>query len=146
RWLEHLLWVLGTWSILALALAVIAVGSGLANPLLRRALIDRLESLTGGHVEIRTVAVGWFSLDATVNGLVIHGTEPKDTEPLASVEQAKIGLRIDSFWGRRVSVKELVIESPRIHVRVEKNGTNNLPTLRRSTKSNQPLEETLLKL
>jgi translocation and assembly module TamB len=146
RWLEHVLWVLGTWIALVLALVIIAVGSGLANPLLRRLLIQRMESLTGAKVEIRTVAVGWFSLDATVNGLVIHGTEPKDTEPLASVEQAKIGLRVDSFWGRRVSLKELIVESPRIHVRVEKNGTNNLPTLNRPTKSNEPLQETLLKL
>ena len=53
------------------------------------------------------MSVGWFSLDAAVKGLVIHGTEPKDTEPLLSVEQAKVGLRIDSFWGRRVSLKRI---------------------------------------
>ena len=41
RWLEHLLWVLGTWTLLAIALAAIAVYSGLANPLLRRALVSR---------------------------------------------------------------------------------------------------------
>ncbi len=146
KWLEHVLWVLGTWTALGVALVVIAVGSGLANPLLRRLLIERLESLTGAKVEIRTVSVGWFSLDAAVKGLVIHGTEPKDTEPLLSVEQAKVGLRIDSFWGRRVSLRELIVQSPRVHLRVEKNGTNNLPTLRTKTKSTGPLQETLLKL
>ena len=81
-WVEHLIWVLGTWTVLLMALAVIAVGSGLANPLLRRILVDRLEGLTGARVEIRTVSVGWFSLNATINGLVIHGKEPADTEPL----------------------------------------------------------------
>ena len=145
KWLEHVLWVLGTWSLLALALVVIAVGSGLANPLLRRALISRMQALTGARVEIRTVTVGWFSLDATVNGLVVHGTEPRDTEPLASVEQAKIGLRVDSFWGRNISLRELILERPKVHLRVEKNGTNNLPTITH-TKSNRPLQETLLNL
>ena len=77
KWLEHVLWVLGTWTALGLALVIIAVGSGLANPLLRRILIERLETLTGAKVEIRTVSVGWFSLDAAVKGLVIHGTEPQ---------------------------------------------------------------------
>ncbi|HTP68378.1 MAG TPA: translocation/assembly module TamB domain-containing protein [Dongiaceae bacterium] len=144
-WLEHLLWVLGTWTVLLVALGVIAVGSGLANPLLRRILVGRLESLTGGQVEIRTVTVGWFSLNATVNGLVIHGTEPGDTEPLASVEQAKIGLRIDSFWGRRVGLNELILQSPHLHLRVEKNGSNNLPGIQ-SSQSSGPLQETLLKL
>ena len=33
RWLEHVLWVLGTWTVLGLALVIIAVGSGMANPL-----------------------------------------------------------------------------------------------------------------
>ena len=125
-WVEHLLWVLGTWSVLLIALAVIAVGSGLANPLLRKILVHRIASITGARVEIRTVAVGWFSLNATVNGLVIHGTEPAGTEPLFSVEQARVGLRVDSFWGRRVALNELILDQPRVHIRVEKNGNNNL--------------------
>jgi uncharacterized protein involved in outer membrane biogenesis len=146
KWLEHVLWVLGTWTVLAIALAVIAVGSGLANPLLRRLLIEKLETLTGAQVEIRTVSVGWFSLNANVNGLTIHGTEPKDTEALLTLEQAKVGLRIDSFWGRRVSLKELVLLKPRVHIRVEKNGDNNLPTLKRKIQAKEPLQETLLNL
>src|SRR3974390_2704314 len=144
-WLEHLLWVLGTWTVLLVALGVIAVGSGLANPLLRRILVARLESLTGAQVEIRTVTVGWFSWNPPGNVWVIHGKEPPDPEPLASVEQAKIGLRIDSFWGRRVGLSELVLQSPHVHMRGEKNGANNLPTIK-SSQSSGPLQETLLKL
>ncbi|MGB7434944.1 MAG: translocation/assembly module TamB domain-containing protein [Candidatus Acidiferrum sp.] len=144
-WLEHLLWMLGTWTLLLIALAIIAVGSGLANPLLRRVLIHRVEALTGARVEIRTVSVGWFSLNATINGLVVHGKEPADTEPLFSVEQARIGLRIDSFWGRRVGLNDLILQQPRLHLRVEKDGSNNLPTLPAS-KSKQPALQRLLDL
>jgi translocation and assembly module TamB len=144
-WVEHLLWVLGTWTLLFLALAVIAVGSGLANPLLRKIMISRVQSLTGAKVEIRTVTVGWFSLNATINGLVIHGKEPADTEPLFSVEQAKVGLRIDSFWGRRVGLNDLILEQPRAHIRAEKDGSNNLPSLPAS-KSEEPTMQRLLDL
>jgi len=144
-WLEHLLWVLGTWTLLLLALAVIAVGSGLANPLLRRILIHRMESLIGVQVEIRTVSVGWFSLNATIHGLVIHGKEPGDTEPLFSVEQARVGLRIDSFWGRRVGLNDLTLQEPRLHVRIEKNGTSNLPT-KSSGGASGPLQQKLIDL
>src|SRR5579863_7993272 len=119
-WLEHLLWVLGTWTLLGLALVVIALGSGLLNPVLRHFLVNRLQNLTASRVEVRTVSVGWFSLTVNVNGLVIHGKEPSGTEPLFSAEQAKIGLRIDSFWGRRVSLDDLVLVQPKIHLRVEK--------------------------
>lgn len=143
-WVEHLLWVLGTWVVLAVALAIIALGSGLANPLLRHILISRLENLTGTHVEIRTVQVGWFSLTANVNGLVMHGKEPEGSEPLFSVEQARIGLRIDSFWGRRVGLNDLVLQSPHVHVRIEKNGTSNLPNLPHSASTQTPLQQRLL--
>jgi translocation and assembly module TamB len=144
-WVEHLLWVLGTWALLLAALGVIAVGSGLANPLLRRILISRMEVLTGGQVEIRTVSVAWFSLNATINGLVIHGKEPADTEPLFSAEQTRLGLRIDSFWGRRIGLNDVLLVAPHLHVRVEKNGSSNLPTLR-STASKTPLQQKLLDL
>jgi len=131
-WLEHLIWVLSTWAALLIVLGVLAVGSGLANPLIRRILVHRIEVLTGTRVEIRTVSMGWFSLNATINGLVIHGKEPADTEPLLSVEQARVGLRIDSFWGRRVGLNDLVLDQPRLHIRVEKNGANSLPTPKRA--------------
>ena len=142
-WVEHLLWVLGTWALLLIALGVIAVGSGLTNPLLRRILIHRMEALTGARVEIRTVTVGWFSLNATVNGLVVHGKEPADTEPLFTAEQARVGLRIDSFWGRRVGLNDLILQQPRLHVRVEKNGKNNLPTLPRSDSKESSIQRLL---
>lgn len=145
-WLEHLLWVLGLWAALAVALGGIALWSGLANPLLRRALVGRMEKLTGAQVEIRTVSVAWFSLNATINGLVVHGKEPPGTEPLFSVEQAKMGLRIDSFWGRKVSVNELTLESPRVHILVAKDGSNNLPTIPRKSASQTPLQQQLLEL
>jgi translocation and assembly module TamB len=144
-WLEHLFWVLGTWTLLGVALAIIALGSGLANPLLRRFLVNRLQNLTGSRVEMRTASVGWFSLNVTVNGLVIHGKEPPSTEPLLSAEQARIGLRVDSFWGRRVSLNDLLLVQPRVHLRVEKNGSNNLPAFKKSS-SKEPLQQTLLDL
>ncbi|HXH67360.1 MAG TPA: hypothetical protein VNI81_09170, partial [Candidatus Limnocylindrales bacterium] len=144
-WLEHLFWVLGAWTLLGVAIAVIAFGSGLLNPVLRHLLVNRLEKLTASRVEVRTVSVGWFTLTATANGLVIHGKEPAGTEPLFSTEQAKIGLRIDSFWGRRVSLNDLVLVQPRVHLRVEKDGSNNLPELKKSA-SKQPLQQTLLDL
>ena len=144
-WLEYLLWSLGTWTLLLIALAVIAVGSGLANPLLRKILVHRMERLTGARVEIRTVSVGWFSLNATINGLVVHGKEPASTEPLFRVEQARVGLRIDSFWGRRVGLNDLILQQPHLHVRVEKDGTNNLPTITRGA-SNMPVLQRLIDL
>src|SRR5258705_11686825 len=99
-WLEHFFWVLGTWTLFGVAIAVIGLGIRLFNPVLRHFLVNRLQRLTGSRVEVRTVSVGWFSLPVTINGLLIHGKEPPSTEPLLSAEQAKLGFGVDSFWRR----------------------------------------------
>jgi translocation and assembly module TamB len=128
RWLRHIAWVLAAKiSLIALGL-VIFFGSGLGNPLLRRLLLRRMEALTGGRAEIRTVSIGWLSLRTTVRGVVIHGREPQGTDPLFQAEEIQLGLHIDSFWGRRVSLDELLLQSPRVHIRVNSDGTSNLPS------------------
>lgn len=127
RWLRHVAWVLCAKIILIIAGLTIFFGSGAGNPLLTRLLISRLERMTGGKVELRSLSIRWLAMRATIKGLVIHGTEPLGTEPLFTAEELQAGLRIDSFWWRRISLNELLIEQPHVHIRVEKNGTTNVP-------------------
>ena len=83
---------------------------------------------------------------ATLKGLVIHGKEPAGAEPFFSAEEVQAGLRIDSVWARRVSVNELRIQKPHVHVRVDKNGMTNVPAPPRPALSNKPTRETLFEL
>src|SRR4029077_15823512 len=118
RWLRHVVWILGVKIILIVAGVMIFFGSGAGNPLLSRLLCSRLERMTGGKVEFRTLSVQWFAMRATIKGLVIHGKEPLGTEPLFTAEEVQAGLRIDSFWWRRISLNELVVQQPHVHIRV----------------------------
>ena len=145
RWLKHLVWVCSVTLVLAIAAVVVFFGSGAGNPLLRRVLIRRLQSATGARVELRSISIRWLALRATLKGLTIHGSEPPGTEPLFSAERVDAGLRIDSFWGRKVSLDDLVIEKPQVHIRVEKNGTTNIPSPPRG-KPAKPIRETLFDL
>src|ERR1700761_1163291 len=131
RWLRHVAWVVAVNAAVVLAAAIFFFGTGLGNPLIRRVLVRRLETMTGGRVELRTLSIKWLSLRATVKGLVIHGREPSGTEPLFTAEEAQAGLRIDSFWGHKVSLDGLLVRQPRIHIRIEKNGITNIPSPRR---------------
>ena len=131
RWLRHVAWVLLINLLVVLAVAIFFFGSGLGNPLIRRIVVRRLEEATGGRVEMRTVSVGWLSLRATIKGLVVHGLEPPGTEPLFSSEEVQAGVRIDSLWGRKISLEALLVRQPRVHIRVGKNGVTNVPTPRR---------------
>ncbi|MBV9885751.1 MAG: hypothetical protein JO119_04310, partial [Acidobacteria bacterium] len=128
-WVIHTPWVLAVLCILAI---IGFFGSGAGNPLIRRLIIQRVESITGRNVEVRTVSIRWLALGVTLKGLVIHGSEPATTEPLFSAEEARLGLRVDSFWGRKVSLNDLLLVQPRVHLRVEKNGASNVPLLNMS--------------
>jgi translocation and assembly module TamB len=146
RWLKHVAWVLGVWVVLATCAAIVFFGSGAGNPLLRRVLIRRLEFLTGGRVEVRTVSIRWFSLGASLKGVAIHGREPAGTEPLFKAEEVRLGLRVDSFWGRKVSLDDLFVQQPEVHIRVERNGSTNIPPPRTASAENRLLPGPLLDL
>src|SRR6266404_8881232 len=146
RWLRHVAWILGAKIFLIVAGLMIFFGSGAGNPLLSRLLVSRLEQMTGGKVELRALSIRWFAMRATIKGLVIHGREPVGTEPLFTAEEVQAGLRIDSFWGRKISLNELVVQQPHVHIRVERNGTTNLPVPARSASANKPVRDTLFAL
>jgi translocation and assembly module TamB len=145
RWLRHVAWVWGVTIFIAVAAVVFFFGTGLGNPLIRRVLVRRLEHLTGARVELRTISIRWLSLGATIKGLEIHGTEPAGTEPLFYGEEVQAGIRIDSLWGRKISLDRLYIRQPRIHIRFEKNGASNIPSPPRKPGS-KPFGQTLLDL
>ena len=144
RWLRHVAWVLGVKVTLILIAAIVFFGSGAGNPLIRRLIVRRIHSMTGGRAEIRSLSIQWLAMRASIKGLVIHGNEPEGTEPLFSAEEIRGGFRIDSFWGRKISLTELVLRDPRIHIRAEKSGATNVPAVPRS--SGKPLRETLFDL
>ena len=144
RWLRHIAWVLMAQIVIAIAAVLFFFGSGAGNPLIRRIAIRRINSMTGGQSEIQSISIQWFSLTASVSGLVIQGKEPAGTEPLFSADEVQAGLHVDSLWGRKVSLSGLLIRGPRLHIRVEKNGTTNIPAVHRT--STKPLRETLFDL
>ena len=141
-WIIHTPWVLAVLAILA---TIFFFGSGAGNPFIRRLIVNRLESATGGRAELQAISIQWLSLRFTLKDLVVHGKEPAGTEPLFSADEVQARLRVDSFWGRKVSLTELVLKQPHVHIRVERNGTSNVPAPPRSA-AKKPLRETLFDL
>jgi translocation and assembly module TamB len=142
-WIIHTPWVLAVIGVLSV---ITFFGSGAGNPLLSGVITHRLETMTGGKVELRALSVQWFAMRATLKGLVIHGKEPKGDEPLFSAEEVQAVVRIDSFWARRISLNELFIQKPHVHVRVGKDGTTNVPAPAHPASPNQPVRDKLFQL
>lgn len=142
-WVIHTPWVLAVLSVLGV---VIFFTSGAGNPLLQRLAINRLERATGGKVEFRTMSIQWLARRVTIRGLVIHGNEPAGTEPFFTAEEVQAALHVDSFWSREVSLKELLIQQPHVHILVSKNGANNLPMPARAVSKPHRWSDTLFSL
>jgi translocation and assembly module TamB len=139
-WVIHTPWVLAAIAILSV---IVFFGSGAGNPLIRRVVVRRLQAITRGRIEVRTLTIQWLTLGITLKGLVIHGSEPAGTEALFAVEELRAGLRIDSFWGRKVSLNELFLRQPHLHVRVAKDGSSNVPALNLASTPNRSLEASI---
>ena len=146
RWLRHVLWILPVKIALIAGGLTIFVWSGAADRLLREAIVHRLEAMTGGRVELQHFSMRWWSLHARLGGLVIHGREPAGTPPLLAVDEMDLTLRVDSVWGRRISLAEAELHGPRVHLRVRPDGFSNLPAPQRHAASSAPLTERLFDL
>jgi translocation and assembly module TamB len=142
-WVIHTPWVM---ALLAIFAVLVFFGSGAGNPILSRLIVRRLEAETGARVELNSLSIRWLSLQATLRGVVLHGHEPAGTPALFSAEEIKAGLRVDSFWGRKISLDELFVEKPEIHIRVEKNGATNVPAPPRANPPNRGSREALFDL
>ena len=142
-WVIHTPWVLAVLAILGV---MTFFGSGAGNPLIQRLLIARLEHATGGKVEFRSMSIRWLAMRLTLKHLVIHGNEPAGTEPLFSADEVQAALRIDSFWGRRISFDELLVQQPNVHIIVGKNGATNVPSPPRPASANRPWNDALFQL
>src|SRR5580700_3151969 len=98
---------LGLCVLLAVSLAI-AVGymiaSGLADRWARKTIVDGLEKTTGARVELGNFHFSWRSLTARFDGLTLHGREPAGSPPLFHADLLQFDIRIESFWGRKVSL------------------------------------------
>src|ERR1700723_421954 len=88
RWLRHVAWVSAVTIFLALTALVIFFGSGAGNSLIHRLLVRRLQALTGGRVELRSISIHWLSLRATSRRPEIHRGHPAGPSPPFAAELA----------------------------------------------------------
>ena len=117
-------------------------------------LANVLEDATGGTVEVDHVTLDVWHLAAEVDGLIIHGLEAPTEAPYLRASKVLVRVKILNILGHatgttpasHVSLSLLRVESPQIHIVVDKDGKNNIPTPKKKNQSNQPIADTLLDL
>ncbi|PYU21939.1 MAG: hypothetical protein DMG30_16310 [Acidobacteria bacterium] len=131
-------WVLGVVLVLvAVPLSLMLIlSNGAADNYVRRTIVEQIQNLTSGKAELAAFHFNPWRLRVTLNDFTVYGREPDGTPPFFHADRLEVGLRIDSVWGRRISLGDVEVSHPVLHVRLERDGSINVPIARRSTQEN----------
>ena len=133
---RRILWILGGVALLAIlgiAALIVWVNSSACENLIRRELVAKIETATGGHTEIATFHWRPFHLEAEAGGVVIHGRETAAEAPYAKIARIHVGISVLGFFSPHILLRDLEINEPAIHFIVYPDGSTNQPQPRRST-------------
>jgi translocation and assembly module TamB len=90
-------------------------------------IIEQVDQATGGRAQIQSLDFKLSTLTARLHHIVIRGKEPSQDPPLLQADKLTATLKIDSVFHRKITLRELVIEHPVIHLQVDPSGNSNLP-------------------
>jgi translocation and assembly module TamB len=135
--------------LLILLAAAAAIGiflhTNLAQQWMRDEVVRQIEQRTGTRVEIGKFHANIWGLRAEIQDLTAHGLEPASQPPLFHADRIDVGLRILSLFRKQIALEELIVEHPQVFVRIEKNGTSNVPSPKRPA-GNRDWRQTLFSL
>jgi translocation and assembly module TamB len=131
--------------IVAVLLAVVIFWWGFGESWVRDYLVGEIQTATGTRVELTGFHVRLWKLRAEMDGLTLHGLEDQKSPPLFHADRLDVGIRIVSFFGRKIALDEMIVEKPQVAVRVDKDGHSNVPTPK-SRPSDRPWRDTLFEL
>jgi translocation and assembly module TamB len=118
--------MVGLALVTGLALAYL-IASGIADLWARRTIVQQMERATGARVELGSFHFAWRSLTARFDGLTLHGSEPQGAPPLFHADRLQFQIHVDSVWGRKISLGNVIMSHFSVDVRVGKDGKTNLP-------------------
>lgn len=117
---------LGLVLLLSLAL-VIFIGSGAADGYARRAIVRRLEQMTG-TVELQHFHMDWRRMTAQLDYLTIHGLEPANASPMFHVEHLSVAFRVVSLLRTKIVLDEVALRKVQIRIQRDADGGSNWPS------------------
>ena len=147
--LRHLPLAAATAAILLLSAAAglyFWASSSAFEELVRGRIVQRLETATGGRVEIASFHWSLRNLEADANGLILHGLETPSETPFARVERLRVRVSVLGFLSPRILLRDLDIYRPGFHLIVYADGSTNQPQPRKPRKPGKPALDTLFDL
>jgi translocation and assembly module TamB len=94
----------------------------------RARVVAELQRATGGRVEIESFTWQLSTLHFEIRNLTIHGREAANEIPYAHADRISVGVRIISFFSRKVSLEKADIDGAVVHLMVYDDGSTNQPS------------------
>jgi len=124
------------WAALIVAIVIVVAGVGgylylrsssFQSYALRK-IAEAAETATGGKTTVGRLEFSLSKLTATLYDITMRGTEGADQPPLLHADRLTVRVKIISALHHQVSLRELLIGHPVIHMQVNQKGASNLPT------------------
>lgn len=93
-----------------------------------RKIVEQADSATGGKTVIGGLDLDLKTLTARLYNITVRGTEQSDQAPLLHADKLTARIKVGSLFHPKVSLRELLIDHPVVHVEVSRAGKNNSPT------------------
>jgi len=114
--------------------------------MVRRWLVAKVETMTGGRVEIASFQWHLLHLEADAGGVTIHGLEAPGEAPYASIGNLRVRLSVLGFLSPKIRLRDLDVSRPSLHLIVYPDGSTNQPRPRKPAKPGKPLLDTFFDL
>ncbi|HET9304765.1 MAG TPA: translocation/assembly module TamB domain-containing protein [Candidatus Sulfotelmatobacter sp.] len=114
--------------ILAIAAGYFYIRSSSFQQFAVHKIVEEADQATGGKTEIGGLDFKLSALTAHLYNITVRGTEGPGQPPLLHADKLTVTLKILSALHHKVELHELLIERPVVHVQVNREGKNNLPT------------------
>jgi translocation and assembly module TamB len=115
-----------------LVIAAIAGYIYLESTNFQRFAIGKIEqeatAATGAKIRIGSVDFNLSTLTAHLYDITLRGGEGTNQPPLLHADKLTVRVKVVSALHRQVSLSELLIERPIVHMQVDRSGKNNLPS------------------
>jgi translocation and assembly module TamB len=125
-------------SVTTIGLYFAASSAGFEN-FIRRQMVLKLETATGGRVEIASFHWHLLTQEAEAGGLVIHGLEAPGEAPYAQAESVRVRFSVLGFLSPRILLRDLTIVKPQLHLIVYADGSTNQPQPRKPRPPGEPV-------
>lgn len=120
--------------------------SSTGKEFVRKTLADRIETVTGGRVDIQAFHWHLAQLAAEADGLVIHGREARGEAPYAQIAQLRIRISLLGLLSPKIVLRSLEVVRPELHLIVYRDGSTNQPHPLKPRQANKPVLDTLFNL